>query len=151
MGSERKVDTQHGVVISFDLAPALPEVTTAPEMMTEVFNILLTNAVEAMDAAGESGRIWFTSHRTAAGDIEVSIQDNGTGIQPQHVPFIFDIGFTTRENGMGFGLFWMKDYVEALGGSVDVATMWKQGTKFTLMIPAGSQPDTSSSNGQTPG
>jgi sensor histidine kinase regulating citrate/malate metabolism len=38
---------------------------------------------------------------------------------------------------MGFGLFWTKDYIEGLGGSIEVESTYKSGTAFSLMLPLG--------------
>jgi sensor histidine kinase regulating citrate/malate metabolism len=67
--------------------------------------------------------------------IHVWIQDNGTGIRPESVGKIFDIGWTTKKGGMGFGLFWTKDYIEGLGGRINVETVWQEGTVFHICLP----------------
>jgi sensor histidine kinase regulating citrate/malate metabolism len=36
---------------------------------------------------------------------------------------------------MGFGLFWAKDYIEGLGGSIKVESVWQQGTCFRVRLP----------------
>jgi sensor histidine kinase regulating citrate/malate metabolism len=37
---------------------------------------------------------------------------------------------------MGFGLYWAKDYVEGIGGNIEVDSVWGQGTIFYIRVPA---------------
>ena len=46
------------------------------------------------------------------------------------------MAMTTKEGkGMGFGLFWTKDYVEGLGGEILVNSTVGEGTTFTILLP----------------
>ena len=61
------------------------------------------------------------------------------GIDPQHLSQIFDLGWSTKKGeGMGFGLFWTKDYIEGLGGRIAVESARKQGTTFIIHLPVAS-------------
>jgi sensor histidine kinase regulating citrate/malate metabolism len=37
---------------------------------------------------------------------------------------------------MGFGLFWTKDYIEGMGGSIKVESAWQEGASFNINLPA---------------
>ena len=131
------------VQLALDEIPMFVE--TSPAMLTEAFKVLLKNAFEAIrerwlavaDAAADDlpGSLRLQSHLDHRGRIEVRITDNGTGIAPSNIQRVFDIGWTTKRAGMGFGLFWAKDYIEGLGGSISVESVMGKGTTFIIHIP----------------
>jgi signal transduction histidine kinase len=132
------------------LDPELPPIYTVSDMLTETFKVLIKNAVEAIESRYISARTWpdqgsdslpeprelrIESRREDDTWIIVTIHDNGTGIRPEHVNDIFEMGWTTKETGLGFGLFWTKDYLEGLGGSIQVESVWQCGTTFRVRLP----------------
>jgi sensor histidine kinase regulating citrate/malate metabolism len=53
---------------------------------------------------------------------------------------VFELGWSSKKGeGMGFGLFWTRDYIEGLGGSIEVESTYKSGTTFSLTLPLGSK------------
>jgi signal transduction histidine kinase len=66
---------------------------------------------------------------------EISFSDNGPGMSPEVVSKIFTPLFTTKAQGMGFGLSICKRIVEAHGGSISVKTELGKGTTFTITLP----------------
>lgn len=130
------LDTNTGIVLHRALAADLPSIQTSPDMLVEAFGVLLKNAAEAILERGKEGDLWLESY--LEGDaVVVTIRDSGSGIKPEHLRRIFDLGWSTKQGqGMGFGLFWAKDYVEGLGGSIQVISAWKKGTTFCLNLPA---------------
>jgi sensor histidine kinase regulating citrate/malate metabolism len=68
--------------------------------------------------------------------MEIIIRDNGVGIKRENLGKIFELGWSSKKGeGMGFGLFWTRDYIEGLGGSIEVESTYKSGTTFSLMLP----------------
>ncbi len=118
----------------------IPSVYTSTDMLTEAFRVLVKNALEAIRAKakedGAGGQILVESRMSDDGsDIEILIQDTGTGIKPENLDKIFELRWSTKEVGMGFGLFWTKDYIEGLGGSIDVDSVWGEKTNFLIKLP----------------
>ncbi len=157
--SERPVNqhaSQHAnrdsIYLDLNLSPEPLQVKTSPDMLTEVFRVLIKNAFEAIQEKGREGRLGITSARneraetdilnfggapvaSAASDpIEVLIEDNGVGIRPENINKIFEIGWTTKSAGMGFGLFWARDYIEGIGGSITVESVLGEGTTFCIRL-----------------
>jgi two-component system NtrC family sensor kinase len=91
----------HGVEVREEFDEALNPALGDAQQLQQVFLNILNNAYDAVQEAGQRGRIVIrTSHRNNA--IEISITDNGTGINdPER---IFDPFYTTKHAGKGTGL-----------------------------------------------
>jgi signal transduction histidine kinase len=122
--------------VDFKAGTDLPPVLTSPEMLIEIFRILFKNALEAIQESGRSGKIQIESRYIPdETQLEVVIQDSGIGIRPEHLSRIFELKYTTKEYGMGFGLFWARDYIVGLGGTIAVSSVPDKGSTFTLRLP----------------
>jgi signal transduction histidine kinase len=67
----------------------------------------------------------------------MEVSDTGTGIAPEHLPRIFTQGFTTKQEGHGFGLHSCALAAQALGGVLTVRSAGPGcGATFTLRLPA---------------
>ncbi|MCA9970257.1 MAG: GAF domain-containing protein [Anaerolineales bacterium] len=130
------------------LAEDLPPVRTSYDMFVEAFKILIKNGLEAIlekhGIRGEGGTavpdtilgvLRVETRALDAETLEVIVQDNGLGIAPDNLGNIFDLHWSTKDAGMGFGLFWLKDYIEGLGGRVWVQSQLGEGTTFRVLLP----------------
>ena len=106
-----------------------------------LINAVLNLMVNACHAMPEGGTLRVRTYpRDAFVVIEVS--DTGIGIPPEHLPHIFEFGFTTKQHsgGTGLGLPNVKTAVESLhGGRVEVESRVGQGTTFRLFLPSSAQ------------
>jgi signal transduction histidine kinase len=120
-------------------------------------DITVQDVVGQLDMDGESsakeaprkpdGHLWLTSHSGDGASAKVTIRDNGIGIKPENLNKVFEMRWTTKQGrGMGFGLYWTKDYVEGLGGHITVQSVWQQGTEFRISIPSAAKPGTADSS-----
>jgi len=113
-------------------------VDTDPTLLTEILQNLVDNAIRY---SASDGRIKVA---TKFGDAEVriSVSDNGAGIPKAHLGRIFERFYRvdparSREvGGTGLGLAIAKHTVEVLGGRIEVESAPKQGSKFTVVLPA---------------
>jgi len=106
---------------------------------------LVRNSIEAVSSAGKI-QVCTSIVKTKRGGsfAELKVTDNGKGIDPDVIPRIFDPGFSTKKaepagqlrgEGMGFGLFWAKFYVERkFKGEISVKSK-KGKTEFTIRLP----------------
>ncbi len=119
------------------LADDLPLVSTAPDMLTEAFKVLIKNAIEALDGIQAIRRpvLRVTSACAREGTILVTISDNGIGIRPENLNRVFEMRYTTKSSGLGFGLFWTRDYIQGLGGRITVESTWQVSTTFSVILP----------------
>jgi len=129
-------EAREGIVVHESLLGGLPSVKTSPDMLTETFKVMVRNAVEAIREKGRGGDLWIESRLDDDAVAEVLIGDNGIGIEPENLSKVFEMRWSTKKAGMGFGLFWTKDYIEGLGGSIKVESVWQEGTTFRISLPA---------------
>jgi signal transduction histidine kinase len=125
------------------LSENLPNVLTSQEMLTEAFRILIKNSFEALSEGQpqkkQDPEIWVRSRLNPDRKlVDIEVQDNGTGIKPENLEHLFELKQTTKKEmgGLGFGLFWTRNYVEGLNGKITVKTEWQKGTTFIVSIPS---------------
>jgi signal transduction histidine kinase len=118
----------------------LPPVLGDRERVMQVLTNLLMNAERH---CRDGGRIAVSAERRP-GFLQISVQDNGSGIAPEHLEKIFDRLYQVgdvkdaraqREAGLGLGLNIVKSIVEAHGGEVAVSSAIGKGSTFTFTLP----------------
>jgi PAS domain S-box-containing protein len=122
------------VTFSLDLDERVGEFATDESLIRQVLDNLLTNALDALRAAG--GRVTVSTN--AEGErVRVEVADTGAGIAPETLPRIFDPFFTTKEagKGSGLGLAVATTLAEALGGALTVESKVGAGSRFRLWLP----------------
>ncbi|MFQ5670108.1 MAG: sensor histidine kinase [Acidobacteriota bacterium] len=113
----------------------IPECYGEPALMSQVFLNVLTNALQSRDEGlAVTVETVSTSH-----EIVVSVTDNGGGIPEEIRSRIFEPFFTTRDvgEGTGVGLAVAYDIVTRHGGRIAVQSDVGRGTKFDIILPAG--------------
>ncbi len=96
-----------------------------------VLSNIVKNSVEAIDGAG---RIVISAGLDDG--LWIKVKDDGEGINEGNLAKVFTPFFTTKETGTGIGLSYVKETVEAHGGSVDVISEEGMGTEVTLTFPS---------------
>ncbi len=116
-----------------ELESDLPMIKSDRAQLQQVFLNLINNA---LDAVADGGRITVAS-RTAADALEVSIADNGSGIDREIQDRIFDPFFTTKApgEGSGLGLSICHTIMKGLGGSLSFESSPGDGTVFKVRLP----------------
>jgi signal transduction histidine kinase len=105
------------------------------EKLLQVVMNLLLNAFEVSD---QDGRIWVSSHYYPDADppeIEMIVEDEGSGIPEEHLQNIFEPFFTTKTRGVGLGLTNVKYIVEAHGGRIEAENRVPRGAIFRVRLP----------------
>jgi len=67
--------------------------------------------------------------------VQIDVVDSGVGIKPEHLGRIFDLYFTTREQGSGLGLSMVYRTVQLHDGTIEVESTPGHGTSFRLRLP----------------
>jgi two-component system, NtrC family, sensor kinase len=115
----------------------LPEkpllVTYDAQQVEQVLINMIHNAVQAMPNGGNF-RVGLKQVDETA---QISIQDSGTGISPDHLKRIFDPFFTTKPEGEGTGLGLSVSYgiIANHRGKIEVESELGKGTTFTIILP----------------
>ena len=131
------------VTLKTALAESLPKVNADHVELQQVVLNLLINSLEALrPVVGRPKRLSITSARRNQTCIEVSVRDNGNGIDTQHLVRMFEPFFTTKTTGMGLGLAISRRIIEAHQGSLAARANpgWGLTLAFTLPVPRRGKP-----------
>jgi PAS domain S-box-containing protein len=107
-----------------------------PIRVKTIVTNIFSNAIKYQDLQKQNPFIKIASHINEE-FCEISIEDNGIGIEPELQDKIFDLFFraTDQSHGTGLGLFIVKDTIERLKGSIEVKSRHGKGTTFVIRIP----------------
>jgi PAS domain S-box-containing protein len=144
------------VELQIMLPDTLPLLKIDPLQMVQVFQNLITNAVQAMPDGGklriEARRVPsplagegqgggdipccdYVNIDPAIDSIEISVSDTGEGIAPENMKKLFQPLFTTKAKGIGLGLVVCRNLTEANGGKIKVESKPGQGATFSIQLP----------------
>ncbi|MFN3455315.1 MAG: ATP-binding protein, partial [Pseudobdellovibrio sp.] len=118
---------------------SVPKVLCYASQINQVIMNILANALQAIQGPGE---VWITTTSLRAGNdqvgrVQISIQDSGSGMDPQTLDKVFEPFFTTKGIGQGTGLGLSISYgiIQNHGGEIQVRSQKGIGTEFIIIIP----------------
>jgi two-component system sensor kinase FixL len=127
----------HDVQLTLDLAPDLPEVLVDAGQIQQVILNLVRNSLDALAGRSAAGRqITIRTALSAAGEVQLSVCDNGPGVSADAMKRIFDPFFSTKENGTGLGLAITHTIARAHAGTVGYRPNVPSGACFDILLPA---------------
>ncbi|MDD9969856.1 MAG: ATP-binding protein [Myxococcales bacterium] len=123
---------KHGIEIERDYG-SIPPIRCYPGRLNQVFLNLLVNARQAIEGTGKI----TVRTRKLDGRVSVQIIDSGCGIPPDHIPRLFDPGFTTKGVGVGtgLGLSICFQIIQEHKGEIRVESKVDTGTTFEVLVP----------------
>jgi two-component system sensor histidine kinase CreC len=126
-----------GLKFRVELADGVLPVRIAEMQLKQMLTNLLDNALQF---TAEGATVSFSAGRKD-NLIEFEVRDEGSGIEPELLPKIFDRFFTTANprtgnRGTGLGLAIVKSIVNTNGGKISVASELGRGSTFTVSFPA---------------
>jgi len=129
--------TRHQVKVVRQLAD-LPPLPTDKHKVLMILVNLVSNAKYAMDGVPVPERVLTVKLEQLPHEpVRIQVHDNGMGIAPEMLTRIFQYGFTTREEGHGFGLHSSALAAQEMGGSLTVHSEGPgRGATFTLELPS---------------
>jgi signal transduction histidine kinase len=106
-------------------------------LLLDIFLELITNALKAME--GRYQRRLQVSTRSDQDDagpwVIIEIKDTGKGISPDQMMHLWNM-FQQSEDGLGFGLWWLRTFIERQGGSIKCHSEPDKGSAFVVRLPA---------------
>lgn len=123
--------------LQFDLRPVPPVQGDAQQLQQVVINLAM-NAIDAL-ASKDSGKVTIrTRLNTERQRVECAVEDNGCGIDEEHLSQIFDPFFTTKQDsgGTGLGLAISFQLLREHGGLLQADSAPGRGTIMSFCLPA---------------
>lgn len=107
-----------------------------PVRLGIVFSNFLSNAIKYQDLKKEKSTL-TVSVKADTHQAVCEFEDNGVGIDPEHLEKVFDLFFraSVQATGSGLGLYITHNAIQKLGGAVRVSSKLGGGTTFTLTLP----------------
>lgn len=139
----------HQIDVDLQVGPELPEffVMANRVHLLQILGNVMLNAYESAKRAGrQCARIEVNVTGAPGGNqdmVQLSIADNGDGLEQEHAAQLFRRGFTTKASpGHGLGLHWCANAIGAMGGSVDIKSEGPgKGAIVHIRLPATSPVD----------
>lgn len=98
----------------------------------DLLSQVIVNLLQNSNTHTDGGVIRLTAE-AGAGQVRVSVIDNGSGISPELLPHVFERGVT--DGGTGVGLFLCKTVVESHGGTIGIESEPGAGTTVSFTLP----------------
>ncbi|WP_157267844.1 sensor histidine kinase [Azohydromonas aeria] len=127
---------RHGIAVQ--LLGQAPPVRADAVALEQILHNLLTNALQALEAADAPGKaitVRIAAGADRAGMARLEVRDNGPGIPPDVLPRVFEPFFTRRAGGLGLGLPLCETLALAMDGRLGAANDPAGGALFTLELP----------------
>ena len=124
---------EKGIPLTVEIEPLMPAVGDV-DRLEQVFCNLLDNALKNTPAQGE---VQVTGHNRANSLVEITVADNGPGIPPEQLPYVFERFYQAGglRTGVGLGLAIAREIVLAHQGKIEVSSNPGEGTRFMVTLP----------------
>lgn len=125
------------VRIELDVPPGLPPVIGDQIQLQQVILNLVRNGIDSISAAGTNDGLVRIRARILEKprQLEISVSDNGGGINPEIAKNLFDPLTTTKPDGLGLGLPISSSIVKAHGGNLLLQSHLPRATEFRVLLP----------------
>jgi PAS domain S-box-containing protein len=127
-----------GIAVSSSVDQSVAATTGDPTRLQQCVWNLLSNAIKFTP---QGGRVAVSLNRSES-HVEITVTDNGIGIRPDFLPFVFErfrqaeTGTSKRSGGLGLGLAIVRQLIELHGGHARVESLGEgRGATFTLALP----------------
>ena len=127
---------QKGLLIEAALPADLPTMTSNHEAVHLILRNLIDNAIKFTP----QGTIRIGA-KLCEGEILVEVSDEGIGIRPESIPYLFQRFYRTETaveqgiGGTGLGLALVKEAAEKIGGEIHVESQAGRGSTFSVLLP----------------
>jgi len=122
---------QLNIEVIRDFDTALPEIDIDDVQIKQALLNIILNANQAMRSGG---RLIVKTYRTN-GSVAIDITDTGEGMPPERINRIFELFYSTKEDGTGVGLAISRRIVNLHGGKIQVKSEEGKGSTFSMLLP----------------
>jgi PAS domain S-box-containing protein len=129
--------SKDGIRIETVLDPAIPRVNGDLTAIEDVMINLFVNARDAMPGGGTI-KIKTEIAGNPPDGVRIIVADQGAGVPSEQIPRLFDPFFSTKDKGLGVGLWLTRRIVAEHQGTIDVKSELGKGTQFLVVLPADS-------------
>jgi len=126
----RAADAQVEIVRYLD--PELPTVRLDRDSFRSAVLNLLINGVQALESGGQI----VVRTRPAGLGVVLELIDTGPGMDAETLAKVFRAFYSTKQGGSGLGLPTSRKIIEAHGGTIDIESAPRRGTRVTIWLPA---------------
>jgi two-component system, sporulation sensor kinase E len=123
--------TDRDVIVQEELAEDLPLIPANPDQLKQAVYNLIKNAVQALSHGG----ILRVATSRSDTQLEISFEDNGTGISTEDMAHITEPYFTRKKTGSGLGLFIVQRILHEHGGHLELLSQPGRGTTARIVLP----------------
>lgn len=138
--------SQQKIELSVEVAPAVPDALQGDALrVRQILANFLSNAIKFSSNTGRTGKVRITVEVTDQHDdlyqIEVTVQDNGIGMDQQTMARVFrpfaqgDASTARKYGGTGLGLVISQRLAHSLGGEINASSIPDQGSRFRVSLP----------------
>jgi signal transduction histidine kinase len=128
----QQMSERQGVSIETTMAGPLPPIDSDGKQLKQVFINLIKNAIESMH---DGGKIEIKVKVVADNKMEISIQDEGYGIEDQNIINLGEPFYTTKKDGTGLGLMVTNQIIRDHKGDFTIESSPGKGTKVVVTLP----------------
>ncbi len=119
------------VILQEEFTEGLPLIPANPDQLKQAFYNLIKNAVQALS---HGGILRVTTSRSDT-HLQISFEDNGTGISTEDMAHITEPYFTRKKDGTGLGLFIVQRILHEHGGHLELLSEPGRGTTARILLP----------------
>lgn len=121
------------IVLKTSLASNLPPVNTS-DLLRDAILELCANAIKAMPDGGQL----HVSTEAEDEQVFITVADTGIGITKARQKKIFTLFYSQNGNGLGFGLWWVRTFLQQYGGDIELESTPGVGSTFRMCLPQAS-------------
>ncbi len=131
--------SEYGHTLSVEIAPDLPALNADPKQLSKVIVLLLRNAIFYTPKG--TGQLLLKAEPTdKAGELRISVRDNGIGMRPEDVVRLGELFFradhelVTNTKGYGLGIAVVKGLLALMDSQLEVQSVPAQGSTFSFRL-----------------
>ena len=133
---------EKGLAFSMDIAPEVPSTLLGDDIrIRQILINVINNAIKYTPEGNVA--LSVTTERRDRGDVDVvyTVKDTGIGIRKESIPYLFDAFSRIDEDGTrfiegtGLGLSIVRQFVDLMGGTINVNSIYTKGSTFVISIP----------------